>query len=99
MNPAQVDQPGEQEGAQEPESQSLMIPNLHFLKQCTTNNNAYQSIRGGVQKSGAFGWCPPQSGWCPSPVVVKVPLFVMYSITPDMGGAHKLISFAIFYTF
>ena len=26
----------------------------------------------------------------PSPVVVKVPLFVMYSITPDRGGSHVL---------
>ena len=30
------------------------------------------------------------------PVLVKVPLIVMYSKTPDRGGAHKLISFIVF---
>ena len=28
--------------------------------------------------------------------MVKVQLFVMYLITPDRGGAHKLISFIVF---
>ena len=32
-------------------------------------------VRGGIKKSGTFGWCPPQSGLPPPPrVVVKVPL-------------------------
>ena len=52
-------------------------------------------VKGRRQKKWYF-WvvpttkCPP-----PSPVVVKVSLFVMYSITPDRGGAHKL-SFIVF---
>ena len=42
----------------------------------------------------------PTTKWLhppPSPGVIKVPLFVMYPICPDRGGAQKLISFT--YTF
>ena len=45
-------------------------------------------LLGGAHHKVAY---PP----APTPVVVKVPLFVIYSITPDRGGAHKLISFIV----
>ena len=61
---------------------------LYFSNSLLTSQWFYP-LRGGVKKSGPFGWCPPQSGLPPPPPVLvkvpqltgkKVPLFVSASI-------------------
>ena len=76
----------------------LLHPFFHYAQLYKLKNwnnrlkvNRWTKIKGRRKKVVLLGGLPP-----PPSVVVKVPLFVMYSITPDRGGAHKLISFIVF---